>query len=104
MENSTNKNTSSGPNKFNFKILQKIEYDMLILLCVKYPNYQDFNGIKILVYDICYKDFIETTNELDPNFLEDKPYPVAIFKGNGTGFNLAQIFCRTIDQLSSSTK
>ena len=85
-----NTDTSPEPNPFRFEILDEHEELRTIALKVRYPNATEFNGIKILVYDITHKDWIHNTKKLDPHFLEGEISPLVRLKGNDLGWILAK--------------
>jgi hypothetical protein len=83
-----------NPNPYRFEILeQRLEYNFVILK-VKYPDAKNYEGEKILVFhDIPYTFFVNITY-LDPHFFDGKTSPVARFKPDEEGMQMAVTFCR----------
>lgn len=84
--------TTPEPNPFSFEILEEYETDKTIALRIRYPHATEYKGIKILVYDICHKDWLHTTRKLDPHFLEGEVSPIVRFRGDRLGWILAKKF------------
>ena len=86
--------TSPMANAFNFKVIdfKYSEESQYIAAKVHYPDAIEYNGIKILVYHIERYNWLNSTKELDPHFLENKNSPIARFPGNDEGWNLALNF------------
>lgn len=93
---------NSNPNPGNFTVTM-VEYhnttsgQQVLLLKVNYPDARNFEGDKILVY-LGYTTVGQllkaTGNKLDPHFANVRTAPVARFKPDARGLDLARSFVR----------
>jgi len=98
--NSSDKDTYIPPKTFNtqrynFTIITSLEIGNMLLIKARFPESEIFNGVKIMIYDICHKEEILNAEQIDPHFTE-KVSPLARFKGNNLGWILANKFCNSL--------
>lgn len=86
-------NSNPDPKKFNVFLANCINGNLII--GVNYPGCTNFEGNKILVYKgikNLKELLIATQGELDPHFSKEVS-PIARFKPNQEGLNLAEKLC-----------
>ena len=81
-----------NPNPKNYSVLRKESFTNATLLRVKYSGCTNFEGEKLLVF---MGDFTPQ-GDLDPHFEDDDKSPVARFKPNDLGYELAKVFCEQL--------
>jgi hypothetical protein len=88
---STN-SAASAPNPFRYKVLLTEYFDNATLLVVEYPDCENYEGKKILVYGGRF----EPNGCLDPHFSREGRSPIARFKPEHHILELARLFCEGI--------
>ena len=89
----------SNPDPKVFKIKECRIIGKCMVLLVKYPNCQNFEGDKILVYhgvSSVAQLLAFTDGKLDPHFMKDCRSPIARFKPTTDGMAMAIDFCLMI--------
>lgn len=89
---------SNNPDPTRF-VIQKTERAGRFLIAeVHYPNCQNYEGNKILVFDGVPEKVLREQTSLDPHFCDspEHPSPVARFEPTARGWNYAVSFCRSI--------
>jgi hypothetical protein len=90
-------NTVEGnPNPKNFRILQSERIGRFVILLVNYPDCNNFEGDKILVFEGVSVDELQSLTSLDPHFCDSKvhPSPLARFVPTLNGWVHATKFCK----------
>lgn len=89
---------NQNPNPKNYKILEVKQIDKLTIVKIKYPDCTNYEGNKILVFDHKVKiEDLMNTKIIDPHFTNTKGVivtPVARFKPDAEGMDMAESFCR----------
>jgi hypothetical protein len=86
----TNSNCSApNPDPSRYEVLEVRNFDNATLLKVRYIDCTNFEGVKILVY---LGKFIPS-QDLDPHFSETKTCPIARFKPDSLGYEIAVDLC-----------
>ena len=75
------------PQPHRFEVISVELLDGYTLAKIKYPDCQNFDGIKILIYEGDVRDEINNAKILDPHFLEKGLSPVARVKPAYGGFD-----------------
>lgn len=83
---------AAAPDPKNWQILKMYNAENAHVLKIKYPNCTNFEGVKVLVY----KGKFKKLKERDPHFSEEKESPLARFRPDNIGWNLA---CDFADEL-----
>lgn len=79
-----------NPNPKNYTVLKYSNYNGHLTLMVEYPDANNYEGKKILVYRDTSILAIANTNELDPHFCDDEHLsPFARFEPTDEGWNSA---------------
>jgi len=86
-------NTSPNPNPYRFKILRSKLIGKYLITKVNYPDCNTFEGNKIMIYENINIEELYKLKVLDPHFIDNNHSPIARFKGNKEGWNLAEKFC-----------
>ena len=76
-----------------FKILNEKLYKGYLILLLKYPHSEEFDGKKLLVYQgfTSSKELMAFTGGvIDPRFSNDKVSPIAMFKPRQTSAKLIE--------------
>lgn len=76
-----------------FKILNEKSYKGYLILLLRYPHCEEFDGKKLLVYQgfASSKELMAFTGgEIDPRFSNDKVSPIAMFKPRQTSAKLIE--------------
>jgi len=81
------------PDPFVFKILEQFWLDDYTVVKVNYPNCNQYEGNKILVFKGLTKLQLKQTKHLDPHFLEDSKL-VARFVPTDSGWKNAMAYVR----------
>ncbi len=74
-----------NPSPWNWRLIENIQFQNAYLLKVKYGNCTNFEGIKLMVYRGQYNP----TCFLDPHFDTTENSPIARFKPDLEGWDLA---------------
>ncbi len=86
-------NTPSGnPNPHNFYIYDHYELDDCVALKMRYPDCNNYEGNKIVVYCGWSLDVLKNMASLDPHFSADRsmPSPFARFEPTDRGWEYAK--------------
>lgn len=92
-----NPNPNPNPNRFQIKEIWYAN-EFATLLLVNYPDCITFDGDKVLVYHgVHHWDYFLTRTTLDPQFrTNDMNYPIARFRGDKNGMELAKMFIMNV--------
>ena len=84
------------PSRFVIEKIKSIENFTIVK--VHYPNCNNYEGRKILVYKNIISDKIIKSTALDPHFCDDDTHisPVARFEPTNRGWRYAISFCKSI--------
>lgn len=82
----------TDPNPQKFEITKYWCMGEFVVLMVNYPNCTNYEGNKILVFKNIKLSTIRSWSSLDPHFLDDGQSPIARFKPDGEGWELAKRF------------
>jgi len=97
-----------NPNPLKYKILKEeviygpgfVPTVLYTILLIEYPDCNNYEGKKILVYTIPRKPLEARNKEvgLDPHFSENKSYhsPIARFEPTDAGWENAILFCQAM--------
>lgn len=82
-----------NPNHSNFIILKSEQRDRFLILKVNYPNCNNYEGNKILVYQSTLPQIIDQ-GTIDPHFSDNPNFisPIARFIPTRDGWNMAKSF------------
>lgn len=88
---SSGNTASPNPDPFKFEIVRKLPRGRFSIVMVKYAGCTTFGGIKVSVYE---KDLasVESAIALDPHFDETHDSPIARFRGDEAGWDMAVRF------------
>lgn len=88
----------SNPNPKNFKILKNKKINDFLILWVHYPDCNNYEGRKILVFEGVTLSKLKRQKVLDPHFSEANNYcsPIARFVPTEKGWNYAINFCKNV--------
>lgn len=84
-DTSSSYNTLGNPNPKNFKILRVIKIGKYLVVKIKYPDSNNYEGIKILIYKGSLLK-LKKQKTLDPHFSETKRFMVPIARFEPTEF------------------
>jgi len=82
-----------NPDPQQFEIIKTKAFGDLLIALVEYPSCNNFEGLKILVYEGVTADSLRSRTEIDPHFSEDGFSPVARFEPTELGLRMAVSFC-----------
>lgn len=85
-----------NPNPSNFKIIKCLEVGKFAVVMVMYPDCDNYEGKKILVYRDVSMSTIKSQKSIDPHFCKSKLHisPVARFVPTRKGWMYAVKFCK----------
>lgn len=85
-----------NPNPARFTIIRMQQVSRFLIAEVHYPDCQNYEGRKILVYEGITENVLQRQTSLDPHFCNSSkhPSPVARFEPSARGFKYAVSFCR----------
>ena len=83
--------TAPNPNKFRFEPLSWTIKGQWVLAEVQYPDATTYEGRKLLLFKEEDWNRCLARNEMDPHFLPDQPTPIARFKPDALGRELAEM-------------
>lgn len=85
---------AKAPDPKNWKLLEYHKIGPYLIILINYPNCNNFEGKKILVYENCTLDDLVKQKDIDPHFSNDntKFSPIARFKPNTDGIRNAVFF------------
>lgn len=95
---STQRSTVTGnPNKFNWELISFTKVGKAAVVKIHYPDCTNYEGNKIMVYDDAAEAMkLIQTGGVDPHFCEDHYSPVARFKPDEAGMNIALKFAESL--------
>jgi len=96
-----NKVVDNNPDPQNFNIQQIDDINGFKLVIINYPDCNNFEGDKILIYDSnITEEQIKNQKFLDPHFCESKEHisPIARFRPDKNGILYAITFCENFDK------
>ena len=86
-----------NPDPSDFTILSIKMIGIYAIVHIKYHDCINYEGKKILIYENYTETEIRHWREIDPHFCnEEHPSPIARFKPDQKGIDLAILFCHTI--------
>lgn len=83
---------AQAPNPKNCTVIETLLFPNATLLRVKYNGCSNFEGEKILVYD----GYFTPSGTLDPHFSDFYVCPIARFKPDERGLQMAINFCKSL--------
>jgi hypothetical protein len=87
---------SGNPNPKKYKIKKSKHIGSYVLIFINYPDCNNYEGDKILVYrQTTFDDSIEK-GYLDPHFSENAPSPLARFEPTDAGWQMAIDFAKKV--------
>lgn len=86
-----------NPNPNNFEITRLEKVLRFVVVMIKYPDCNNYEGNKILVFEGVPTKTILNQKSIDPHFCNSKthPSPVARFEPTEKGWSYAVKFCQT---------
>ncbi len=91
-----------NPNPKNCQIDREEGIGRLSILCVKYPDCTNYDGYKIMVFDLPLaelKEKIQKTGFLDPHFCPHSDLKmIARFIPDFSGWEIAKAFCKFLQK------
>ena len=87
-----------NPDPYNFRIKADYEMGDWLVLLVTYPDCNNYEGSKVLVFEGVTKKQLEKRGKIDPHFSEnEKKYsPIARFVPTPDGWAMACLFVQTL--------
>lgn len=88
-------NSNINPNPTKYRILREKRVNNFIILKINYPDCNNYEGNKILLYKDCtLLDIVNQKEGIDPHFSDNKNLisPIARFKPDDDGWNMAVFF------------
>lgn len=83
-----------NPNPRVFIISETLEIGVFTIADIEYPNCENYEGHKILVFCGVSAQELRQLKTIDPHFIEDSLYsPIARFEPTPGGWNWAVKFC-----------
>lgn len=91
-------NILGNPNPCNYKILEFQQIDDNLVIKILYPDSNNYEGKKILVFENCNIGELKKQRVIDPHFSENNKYysPIARFEPTKKGWGLAIYVARAI--------
>ncbi len=87
----------ANPNPRNFKLLKVEEVGKFIIAMVQYPDCDNYEGVKILVFHNLSQEQLLNATFLDPHFCNGSHYaPIARFRPGPDGMECARLFCKAV--------
>jgi hypothetical protein len=89
---------SNNPDPTCFVIKKTEQVDRFLIAEVHYPNCQNYEGNKIVVFEGVPEKVLREQTSLDPHFCDspNHPSPVARFEPTARGWNYALVFCQKV--------
>ena len=87
-------NDNKNPNPLNFNILSNEYNDNFTAIVVHYPDADNYEGKKILVYKGNVIKELQEVKELDPHFCDKHLSPIARFAPTDEGIKLAKFLMK----------
>ena len=88
---------ASAPDPKSFLIIEALQVGKHVVLNIKYPNCNNYEGNKILVFVNTTIEIIKSMKEIDPHFSKDLMSPFARFAPTDLGKIAAVIFAKQIN-------
>jgi hypothetical protein len=87
-----------NPDPYNYQLGQFYEVGNLLVVEITYPNCNNYEGKKILLFEDMNMDRLRTHKQIDPHFIEDHKvlHLLARFKPTEAGFKQAVAFANLI--------
>jgi len=87
-----------NPNPNNWIILSHQKINQFLVVKIKYPDCDNYEGEKILVYENITLAKLRKQVKIDPHFSENKEYksPIARFVPTDRGWDMAVTFCEAL--------
>jgi len=87
---------TKNPNPYKYKILKTEQLGEYLIVKINYPNCENYEGNKILVYKNTTIDKLVSGKYIDPHFFDNKIYnsPIARFRPTKEGWNMAINFVK----------
>jgi hypothetical protein len=87
--------TNPNPDPSKFNIITWVPVDKYLVVCIEYPNCENYEGKKVLVYEDLTIEQLRRFNTIDPHFSESTKFksPIARFIPTTTGMDMAVKFC-----------
>lgn len=88
---------SKNPDPTRFDIKKTERIGKFLIAEVQYPNCQNYEGNKILVFERVSEKVLRGQKSLDPHFCDSLKHssPVARFEPTARGWNYAVSFCKS---------
>jgi len=87
-----------NPNPLNFYIMSLLQIGNNVVAQIKYPDADNYEGIKVLLFTNVKVDQIQKLTSIDPHFTDNKSCiaPFARFEPTANGLNAAKFLARQI--------
>lgn len=85
---------SGNPDPHYFKILKTETCKGMLLAILQYPDCDNYEGLKIMVYDCMSDEMFRCQTRVDPHFCDKHFSPVARFEPTDRGWQMALAFCK----------
>jgi len=86
---------NSTPDPTKFEIVKEMVENGYLILWVRYPDVQNYEGHKILMYDK-YFDIELLQDRIDPHFFTEGDSPIARFVPTAAGLAMAIILAKNL--------
>jgi hypothetical protein len=85
-----------NPSPSNYKILETLTFGNMLIVEIQYPDCNNYEGKKILVYEGVTISQLKKQKLIDPHFSENKDFysPVARFEPTQKGWKMAESFAK----------
>jgi len=81
-----------NPDPSRWVLLEKIQYNNAYVLLVRYLDCTNFEGVKVMVFPGQYRP----RNTMDPHFSKDELSPIARFRPDKKGIEMAKSCARNL--------
>ena len=87
--------SDKNPDPSKFNIITWVPVDTYLVVCIEYPNCDNYEGKKVLVYEDLTIEQLRRFDTIDPHFSDSKRFksPIARFVPTTTGMDMAVKFC-----------
>ena len=84
-----------NPDPYNFRILKHLPVENYLIVLIRYPDCNNYEGNKVLVYTDVSIGELRLYRSLDPHFSNSKIFksPIARFTPTNDGWDMATQFC-----------
>ena len=102
--NNTIVNRLPNPDPKNYQIIKHSQYNNHVLLWIKYPDCNNYEGNKILLFKDCSLHKLQKQKVIDPHFSENKKYhsPFARFEPTEKGWEMGKIVMQMIEAMNGN--